>query len=182
MKNVFIDKNIIEEIERTGAIIAITKDSNYIDLTNIHKDIFTIEFIAHHLARINRYNGATYFPYTVAEHCIRLTYKVPHELRLAALLHDAEETVVGDITYPIAKYIDRNIPGFIDKWRELKASIRRIIYEKHNVNQSPYAVDQQDFEYRKTEMNIYFKKDRLPLSFTQAEQLFIKRYNELKTI
>lgn len=56
-----------------------------------------IEDIAHHLALINRYNGATRVPYSVAEHCVRLSgAELPGD-PLAMLLHDAAEAYVGDI-------------------------------------------------------------------------------------
>lgn len=67
-----------------------------------------IEDIAHHLAHINRFNGATCRPYSVAEHSI-LTMRIaaavlglrdPFGL-LAALLHDAHEAYMGDLIQPL---------------------------------------------------------------------------------
>jgi len=71
-----------------------------------------IEDIAHHLALINRFTGATARPYSVAEHSLlvaeileRSGVSDPMCLR-AALLHDAHEAITGDISSPLKSYLD----------------------------------------------------------------------------
>ena len=68
-----------------------------------------IEDIAHGLARVARWNGQTLgdWPYTVAEHCllvedilVRIRPRATARDRLAALLHDAPEYVIGDMISP----------------------------------------------------------------------------------
>lgn len=68
-----------------------------------------IEDIAHGLARVARWNGQTYgdHAFSVAQHCMlvedvvaQLKPGVAHRWRLAALLHDAPEYVVGDLISP----------------------------------------------------------------------------------
>jgi len=69
-----------------------------------------IEDIAHGLAFVARWNGQTQgdFAYSVAEHSLlvetlfgRLNPKAPAKWRLAALLHDAPEYVIGDMISPV---------------------------------------------------------------------------------
>jgi uncharacterized protein len=69
-----------------------------------------IEDIAHGLAFVARWNGQTLgdFAYSVAEHSLlvetlfaRLNPKAPIKWRLAALLHDAPEYVIGDMISPV---------------------------------------------------------------------------------
>ncbi|WP_114286915.1 HD domain-containing protein [Candidatus Halocynthiibacter alkanivorans] len=69
-----------------------------------------IEDIAHGLAFVARWNGQTSgdFAYSVAEHSIlvedifgRICPKAPVKWRLAALLHDAPEYVIGDMISPV---------------------------------------------------------------------------------
>ncbi|MQY41830.1 hypothetical protein GG681_04205 [Epibacterium sp. SM1969] len=69
-----------------------------------------IEDIAHGLAFVARWNGQTRgdFAYSVAEHSLlvetlyaRLYPKAPVKWRLAALLHDAPEYVIGDMISPV---------------------------------------------------------------------------------
>lgn len=66
--------------------------------------------IAHGLAFVARWNGQTRgdFAYSVAEHSLlveelfaRLYPKSPAKWRLAALLHDAPEYVIGDMISPV---------------------------------------------------------------------------------
>ncbi len=69
-----------------------------------------IEDIAHGLAFVARWNGQTHgdYPYTVAEHSLlveeiysRIDRTGPAKWRLAALLHDAPEYVIGDMISPV---------------------------------------------------------------------------------
>ena len=68
-----------------------------------------IEDIAHGLARVARWNGQTRgeSPFSVAQHsvlvesfCIEIKPGWPAKWRLAALLHDAPEYVIGDMISP----------------------------------------------------------------------------------
>jgi uncharacterized protein len=68
-----------------------------------------IEDIAHGLARVARWNGQTKgdHAFSVAQHCVLVTQLFAHanpfatrEDKLAALLHDAPEYVVGDMISP----------------------------------------------------------------------------------
>ena len=69
-----------------------------------------IEDIAHGLAFVARWNGQTAgdYAYSVAEHSLlveeifgRMNPEVPVRWRLAALLHDAPEYVIGDMISPV---------------------------------------------------------------------------------
>lgn len=69
-----------------------------------------IEDIAHGLAFVARWNGQTAgdWPFSVAEHSVlvedlfaRMNPGVPVRWRLAALLHDAPEYVIGDMISPV---------------------------------------------------------------------------------
>ncbi len=60
--------------------------------------------IAHHLALINRYTGATPVPYSVAQHSVwvsRALAPLGRELGLAGLLHDAAEAYFNDLCSPV---------------------------------------------------------------------------------
>ena len=77
-----------------------------------------IEDIAHGLAFVARWNGQTFgeFPYSVAEHSLlvervygEITPNAPVKWRLAALLHDAPEYVIGDMISPVKAAVG---PGY----------------------------------------------------------------------
>lgn len=88
-----------------------------------------IEDIAHGLSFVARWNGQTLgeFPYSVAEHSLlverlfgRLDPRAPAKWRLAALLHDAPEYVIGDMISPVKAAVG---PGYDDLDRRLSAAI-----------------------------------------------------------
>lgn len=71
---------------------------------------YTIDTIAHQLAQINRFAGATRRPYSVAEHsllCADLADEAGMRpiVQLCCLMHDAHETVVGDVSTPIKRLL-----------------------------------------------------------------------------
>jgi len=77
-----------------------------------------LEDIAHGLAFVARWNGQTTgdWPYSVAEHSLlveslvdRLDPGFPVRWRLAALLHDAPEYVIGDMISPVKAAVG---PGY----------------------------------------------------------------------
>lgn len=108
-----------------------------------------IEDIAHGLAFVARWNGQTKgdYPYSVAEHSLlveqifsRQHPDAPAKWRLAALLHDAPEYVIGDMISPVkaavgpgygalddrltaAIHIRFGLPAQIPKW--VKQKIKR---------------------------------------------------------
>lgn len=65
----------------------------------------SIKDIAHHLAIINRYTGATSRPYSVAEHSL-LVERIAEArgasitARMACLMHDAHEAFINDVSSP----------------------------------------------------------------------------------
>lgn len=66
----------------------------------------TIEEVAHSLALINRFTGHTHRPYSVAEHSLLVLHIARIEgaspaAQMAALLHDAHEAFVGDVSSPV---------------------------------------------------------------------------------
>ena len=80
-----------------------------LDLLNPSPLDIEIEDIAHGLARVARWNGQTKgdHAFSVAQHCVlverlvgELKPKIGREARLAALLHDAPEYVIGDMISP----------------------------------------------------------------------------------
>lgn len=88
-----------------------------------------IDDIAHGLAFVARWNGQTMgdFAYSVAEHSLlvenlfgRMIPSAPAKWRLAALLHDAPEYVIGDMISPVKAAVG---PGYGDLDARLAAAI-----------------------------------------------------------
>lgn len=70
----------------------------------------TIADIAHHLALVNRFCGATMVPYSVAQHSL-IVRKILKDagasplLQLHGLLHDAHEAVMNDAPTPYQRWL-----------------------------------------------------------------------------
>jgi len=88
-----------------------------------------IEDIAHGLAFVARWNGQTQgdYAYSVAEHSLlvealfsRIAPKAPAKWKLAALLHDAPEYVIGDMISPVKAAVG---PGYEELDDRLAAAI-----------------------------------------------------------
>ena len=85
---------------RTPGVLR-TLAGRYIDLNNLKEEDVHPEDIAWGLGRTLRYGGHIAQDYHVAEHCIVMSYAVPEEHALEALLHDAAESYMGDIIWPV---------------------------------------------------------------------------------
>ncbi|MEP0566309.1 MAG: HD family hydrolase [Paracoccaceae bacterium] len=88
-----------------------------------------VEDIAHGLAFVARWNGQTYgdFAYSVAEHSLlveelfcRIDSNAPTKWKLAALLHDAPEYVIGDMISPVKAAVG---PGYLALDDRLAAAV-----------------------------------------------------------
>lgn len=120
-----------------------------IDLTNPAPGLIRIDDIALALSRICRFAGHTLRFYSVAEHCVMVSRLVPPEAALPALLHDASEAYLGDVTMPLKavlpayKAIEHRMEQAIDaafcidssQWRtEIKfADVKMSIIEAHRL-------------------------------------------------
>jgi len=92
--------------------------------------------IAHSLALQCRYNGHVDRFYSVAEHCILLSYAVHEHLALDALLHDATEAYVGDMIRPLKNHMpayryaeDRVAVAIAERFQGLLITLPSYTYE-----------------------------------------------------
>lgn len=90
-----------------------------------------VEDIAHGLAFVARWNGQTRgdFAYSVAEHSLlveeiftRMNPGIAPRWRLAAVLHDAPEYVIGDMISPVKAAVG---PGYGELDQRLTAAVHR---------------------------------------------------------
>lgn len=93
--------------------VVTTASGREIDLgkLDIDHNSITARDIATHLSRINRFNGATTLPYSVAQHSVFVARIVEHLKgspleAFIALMHDAHEAYMGDITRPVYRALN----------------------------------------------------------------------------
>ncbi|QUS38021.1 hypothetical protein RPMA_03475 [Tardiphaga alba] len=85
---------------------------------------FTIEDIAHGLSNICRYSGQCRSFYSVAEHSL-LVSEVAAGCEFEALLHDAAEAFLGDITRPLKQ--------MLPEFKRIEAEVERAILDRFGV-------------------------------------------------
>lgn len=177
-----------------------TYSGEMFDILNPDPELVHIEDIAHALALTNRYNGHTKFPYSVAQHCVRMAQPdMPGDM-LMNLLHDAAEAYVGDIVYPHKHQLlfhDINT-----SFKEVEDVVLYNIFEGLGLDYTRYCiveaeVKQADRIMLATEVRTlmtqadvsYFKnyeRGVQPLKekigywhWETAEELYLNRFNEL---
>lgn len=80
-----------------------TGSGRLVDLYQPDPDTIHWGDIAHALANTCRFNAHTTRFYSVAEHCVRVSFCVPFEDALWGLIHDAAEAYIGDIVSPVKR-------------------------------------------------------------------------------
>lgn len=86
--------------------------------------------LAEHLAKANRWAGATALPFTVAQHSIMVATYCPQAIQPYAILHDAHEAYIGDIITPAARALDALLPGARAALADLKARLDFAIHAR----------------------------------------------------
>lgn len=96
------------------------------DLENPTAKMVRVIDIIHALPHINRFNGHSTIPYSVAQHsvlmCDRFDMNTPkrHDLAMWALFHDAHKAYTGDVAAPIKWAVPE-----IEIWEEKIAKVVR---------------------------------------------------------
>lgn len=184
-----------------------------LDLLNPDPRDIEITDIAHGLARVARWNGQTSgaYPFSVAQHALvverivaGLNPALDRPWRLAALLHDAPEYVIGDLISPFKAAIGLDYKAFELKLLaaihrafgvpdDLPADLNLLIKQGDQVAAYYEAVVLAGFET--DEAVIYFGEPNglpvelrcelehlTPVPTKTAEETFLSRFRELADI
>jgi len=163
-----------------------------------------IDDIAHGLARVARWNGQTTgaHAFSVAQHCLvvedltrRLQPEIEPRWRLAALLHDAPEYVIGDMISPFKAALGLDYRAFEDRLEraihirfglppKTPAEIKRLIKSADRISAYFEAIELAGFG--EAEANVVFGRPpkglRLklePAPAAEAEARFLERFERL---
>lgn len=96
------------------------------DLSNPDPSQIRLDDIAWALSHIGRYTGHADRLLTVAEHCVHTSLIVPPWCAREALMHDAAEAFVGDMSAPLKSIV----PGY----RAIEESVHRAIAARFNIS------------------------------------------------
>ena len=98
-------------------------DGQVFDYDELSAEALTIDNIANALSKLCRFAGHVTRFYSVAEHSVYVSEHVPKKMRLAALLHDASESVLVDVPRPLK----RMLPKYLD----IEAKVMGLIANKY---------------------------------------------------
>lgn len=109
--------------DREGAYIQTYSGTRFYPLDPRPEDI-NIADIAHALSNICRFTGHTKHFYSVAQHCVLMSRFVGHEHKLAALMHDASEAYLADVSRPV------KMLGALDSYHVIEHGVMTAIADK----------------------------------------------------
>lgn len=147
-----------------------------------------IEDIAHSLSHICRYTGHVEMFYSVGEHSLWASFLAPPQHRLAALLHDATEAYVNDLSKPLK--------NLLPQYEEIERLHWIAVANKFELSHElPAEVKRIDKELLMAEHHVLMKKAPAPWGYANVvptpgfkplcmapivcEIAFLQRYLEL---
>ncbi len=159
------------------------------DILDPHNGNFNIEDIAHGLSLLCRYVGQCREFYSIAEHSVYVS-EVCEDHALAALLHDAAEAFIGDVSGPLK--------ALLPEYKRIEKRIETAIFAQFAIPYPlPKAVKAADLSVLAAEQhqimppgtsswmaNSGVKPAEIKircLSPCEAKTAFLKRFEDLRT-
>ena len=154
----------------------------YFDFNTPEEQDYNITDIAHALSHTCRFTGHCDKYYSVAQHSVLCSYLVRPEYALEALLHDAQEAYLNDISTPLK--------NLLPDYREIEAKVEKAI-AKQFLLAFPIRQEVKDADrvMIANEFRQLFGKDILPniesyvkvrpWSAKKSKRKFLERYFEI---
>jgi hypothetical protein len=144
-----------------------------------------IEDIAHGLSHLCRFAGQCSRFYSIAEHSVLVSFCVPREHAMQALLHDAAEAYLVDIPRPLKLML----PGYVEiedrAWAavaqkfgvpvEMHSSVKQADNDVLLAERDALFVRPVDWSVRGTPANV----EIIGLDPATAKSWFLRRYHQL---
>lgn len=154
---------------------------------DVHHEVLCIEDIAHSLSFQCRFAGHISEFYSIAQHCVYVSWLVEEKYKLCALMHDAAEAYLSDVPTPIKAAL----PTF----KKIENEVMEAIATKYNFPwPEPKVVKDADTALLFWEMYYLFPnknidKDYLTVDFQfeiwdhkKAEKEFLKHFQAFSQI
>lgn len=164
-----------------------------VDVTTLAPEKIQLLDIARTLSRINRYNGRTPYPYSVAQHAVLVSYLVPVVHAYDALHHDDEEAYIGDVIKPIKCACVKGIEARIRDCLVPVIGLSRVEpTEVHEGDQLALRIEQALLQQRTGVLptlpvhRVQSLRDAMdhvrPMHYRRAEELYLARHQELRHV
>lgn len=169
-----------------GKSTILTHTGKHFDFLDMRSDMINIIDIAHALSNLCRFTGMTERFYSVAEHSVYCSRIVPSEFAFDALMHDAAEAYIGDVSAPLK--------SLLPDYREIEVKLEALLERIYNFRHMPNEVREADIVMLVTEQIQLMNKDddwiytgeTKPANIIiegwrplQAEMEFLRRFNDL---
>jgi len=155
---------------------------------NPNPKAIVIQDIAHSLSNICRFTGHCSEFYSVAQHCVLVSYICDKANALHGLLHDASEYAISDVSSPL-----KRTPEFL-AYRKIEDKLQAAICQRFYLDEKePADVKEADMVLLATEARDLLPSQRpdwqlnvkplpfkiVPLPPKEAKKLFLERFAEL---
>ena len=141
-----------------------TRSGLKVNVQNPAVDAFDIKDIAYALSNTCRFNGHCAGFYSVAEHSVAVALRLPRNLRLAGLLHDATEAYLGDVPSPIKQ--------FLPDYKEMEHVFTVAIGKKFDVDLFDPAIKEADVDALFTEAHFLIPSQGKDWAYFQGPKKF----------
>lgn len=166
------------------------RSGKYFDLLKPEESELTIFDIAHALSNLCRFTGHCSEHYSVAQHCVLVSWIVPPQFALQGVLHEIGEPVLGDVSSPLKallpeyKALERKVEAALLPRFGLPVELDPAVKAADRV---ALATEQRDLMPRKEGDPAWsmlrgvspLKGQLVPLRARDARNLFLDRFFEL---
>jgi hypothetical protein len=101
-----------------------------VDLDDLDAVVFEVTNICQCAVKVCRFNGQTKFHYSNLQHMLMVSQICPvRELKLACLLHDVHECIIGDFLTPVVQLLGPDV-----KWKltDIKYALDKVVARQFN--------------------------------------------------
>jgi hypothetical protein len=162
--------------------------------------LICIEDIAHHLALQNRWTGASFAPYNVAQHSVHVSRLAPSGFELDGFGHDFHEYALGDSARPVKRSFGEDYRRLVEIWDRAIASALNLNADRWHSPEVKHAdlvalaterrdlfpfgywdADGADLDVKAHEYAVPAHPGIIhPWYWRDAEELFLERWRELR--
>lgn len=170
-----------------GPTIMLTS-GRYFDFEDPGACEFLITDVAHSLSNLCRFTGHCSEFYSVAQHCVLVSYAVPPEHALKGLMHDSAEAFIGDVSKPLKI--------LLPDYAVIEGRVEEAVFSRFGLAAPfPPSIKQGDLTLLRTEQRDVMRADSdvwalangsaplpgriKPLAPEAARREFIRRFEEL---
>lgn len=184
-------EQVVSAVLQDGEVTILTIEGEYFDFINPEKSRYSIEGIAHSLARLCRFTGHVPTHLSVAQHCVVVSELCSPPHAFGALMHDAAEAFTGDLSGPLKRLLRTMSPAWDSVEQRVESDVMRrfgVPYPFHPAiklaDMTALAWEQRDIrgaghhDWSVTRGIEPPESKLVALERDEAEALFLRRFHE----